>query len=355
MVGRNPGYVTTQGQVLSELFSDAGYPVVAASGLLNRYARLADIVHTLIRQRNKIDILVLDVYGEQSFVVEDIASQLGRWCGMRVIMLLHNGTFPEFMVRFPRWTRRVLSRANALVTPSDFLSRAVAACGFQAQVIPNVIDLASYPYRHRRHLAPRLFWMRSFFPYYNPAMAVRVLARLKQRLPEATLLMAGQDKGIQGEVRQLAEALGVSDAVRFPGFLDASGKAREAEAVDIFLNTNNVDNTPVSVIEACAMGLPVIATNVGGIRDLLSDGETALLVPDDDDRAMAEAVNRLLEDPDLAGRLSVNGRKLAERSAWKQVRPQWERVFAQVAAEPGCDQATKTEVDFAKQANARLR
>jgi glycosyltransferase involved in cell wall biosynthesis len=174
--------------------------------------------------------------------------------------------------------------------------------------------------------------MRTFHPSYNPEMAVRVLARVRKVVPETTLVIAGQDKGTQEVVRRLAQKLDVSDVVRFPGYLNTSAKVHEGQAADIFLNTNHVDNMPVSVIEACAMGLPVVATNVGGIPDLLTDNETSLLVPDDDDEAMAAAVLRLLRDPDLAGRLSANGRKLAERSSWEYVRPQWERLFATIVA-----------------------
>jgi len=107
---------------------------------------------------------------------------------------------------------------------------------------------------------------------------------------------------------------------------------REGHAADIFINTNRIDNMPVAVVEACAMGLPVVATAVGGVPDLLKDGETGLLVPDDDDKMMAEAIKRLLDDAELAGRLSANGRLLAERSSWEQVRPRWEELFADLTA-----------------------
>src|SRR5262249_19243901 len=66
--------------------------------------------------------------------------------------------------------------------------------------------------------------------------------------------------------------------------------------------------------------------------DLLKDGETGLLVPDDDDEAMAAAILRLLHNPDLASRLSSNGRKLAESFSWQQIRPQWEKLFADALA-----------------------
>ena len=242
-------------------------------------------------------------------------------------MWLHGGDMPRFMARYPRWTERVLGRADMLVSPSGYLARAVAQHGFHAQVIPNIIDLSDYPYRPRRVLHPRLFWMRSFNSIYNPEMAVRVLARVRTTIPEATLVMAGQTDAHEKEVRRLAEEMGLNGAIQFPGFLDQKKKIQEAERADIYLNTNHIDNTPVTVIEACALGLPVVSTAVGGVPDLLTNGETGLLVPDGDDEAMANAVKRLLGDPDLAARLSANGRHLAERSSWDLVRPQWEKII----------------------------
>lgn len=334
MLGRNPGYVTTQGEKLTDLFARAGYPVASVSTLTNRYLRLADIISTLIRHGRNRDILMLQVYGGPSFVVEDIASWLGRRSGQRIIIILRGGALPEFMARFPRWTRRVLSRADALVAPSSFLARAVARFGFRAEVIPNVIDISAYECRHRQTISPRILWMRTFEDIYNPMMAVRTLARLRSSVPEATLVMGGQDTGLETEVRRLAKELGLNGAVRFPGFLDMRKKVLEGGSADIFINTNSVDNMPVSVVEACAMGLPVVATAAGGVPDLLTDGETGLLVPDNDDEAMVAAIRRLLDDPALAGRLSANGRRLAENCSWEKVRPRWEKIFAEVMTAP---------------------
>jgi L-malate glycosyltransferase len=328
MVGRHPGHITQQGQVLADLFEQAGYAVTSASACLNRYRRLLDIIATLIRQRRTTDILVIEVYGGASFVVEDIASRLGRLFGHRLVLWLHGGALPDFFNRHPDWARRVLGRADMIVTPSEFLARAVAAQGFQARIIANVIDLPAYPFRRRQALQPRLFWMRNIHPIWNPLMAIRVLQRLSRKFPEASLVMGGPDKGSLAEVRQLVEALGLTERVRFTGFLNMEGKAREGSAADIYINTNRIDNAPVAILEAGAMGLPVVTTEVGGIPDLLTDGETALFVPDNDDAAMAAEIERLLGDADLAGRLSENGRQLAERFSWQQVRLQWEELFA---------------------------
>lgn len=328
LVGRHPGYVTTQGLILADHFSEASYPVISASDKRNRYARLVDVVGTHLVRGHAVDIQSLEVYGGSSFVVEDVSSLLGKLCGQKIVMVLHGGALPQFIAKFPRWARRVFRRADAIVTPSPYLARTMKEYGFRAMVIPNVVDLSEYRFRHRTSVRPRLFWMRTFHDVWNPAMAVRVLARLQQDYPDATLVMAGQDKGQQVEMQKLASQLGISEAVRFPGFLDREAKAREGEAADIFISTSHIDNMPVAILEAGAMGLPVVSTDVGGVPDLITDGVNGVLVPDDDDAAMAHAIRRLIEEPEFAARLSENGRQLAERSSWDRVRAEWERVFA---------------------------
>lgn len=332
MVGINPGYVTTQGEIISGLFAQMGYPVTRASSRPNRYARLIDIATTIIRKRREIDVLIVHTFGGPSFVIEDIASRLGRLFGHRVVMFLHGGAMPQFMAEFPRWTQRVLSRADAIIAPSNYLALAIEPYGFRARVIPNVANVPAYRHRQRDRLQPRLLWMRSFHEVWNPLMAVRVLARLRRGYPEATLVMAGQDKGLQIEAQRLASKLGVGGAISFPGYLNLAAKIEEFSKADIFINTNRIDNMPVGIVEACANGLPVVTTNVGGIPYLLSDGETALFVGEDDDEQMAQVIQKLLENPRLAAKLSANGRSLAERCSWERIHVSWEEMFRELLA-----------------------
>jgi glycosyltransferase involved in cell wall biosynthesis len=332
MAGTRGTTIPTPGEFLAEYFARSRTCVFTASASPSRIGRLFDMLRTILVHRSRIDILVLSVYVGQSFVVEDVISALGWALGKPVVMVLHNGLTPAFVSIFPRWSERVFRRASALVAPSEFLPRALRPFGWDVRTIPNPIDLSKYPFRSRQFASTNLLWMRSFYPYYNPQMAVRTLTHLKKKHPDLSLVMAGKDKGLQATVTQLAVELGVAANIIFPGFLTETAKIAQFERADIFINTNNVDNAPVSIVEAWAMGVPVISTSVGGISDLVKDGETGLLVPDDDDQAMAQAVDRLLQSPNLAKKLSTNGREQAEKFTWERVRCQWEILFAEVMA-----------------------
>jgi glycosyltransferase involved in cell wall biosynthesis len=328
LLGRNQGYITTQGQILADHFVDSGYHLVSSSARINRFERLVDMILTVVQNRKTTDLLIVEIYSGLSFVMADAVSLVSSYLNIPTIGVLHGGNLPQFSRRFPRWTSRVLRRFAELVAPSAFLANEMEKYGFSATVIPNIVDVGAYLYKVRRELAPKLIWMRAFHPIYNPEMALGVLDVIRRDHPEATLVMAGVDKGLQRLIEKLAREMNLDDAVRFPGFLDLEAKIKEFSEADIYLNTNRIDNMPVTVVEACAMGLPVVATNVGGLPDLITHGKNGLLVSDGNVQEMAEAVNRLLKDSHLSEQISRNGRLLAERSSWPSVRKCWDEAFA---------------------------
>lgn len=327
MLGRNPGWVTTQGELLADRFVAAGWQVRETSSIPSRPVRLLDTVCCLLRWRRHIDVVALSVFSGPAFVMADITSALTKALGIPTVLWLHGGNLPSFRSRHPKWVQRVLRR-RTVVAPSRFLADELApATNEPIEVIPNLIDLSSLPFRCRKAATPRLLWMRTFHPIYNPAMAVRALDVLRHDHPDASLTMAGQEKGLTAAVRTEVTERKLAEMVTFAGFLGPADKPRVFDEHDIYLHTNHVDNTPVSVLEAAAAGLPIVATEVGGIPHLLAHEQTALLVPDNDHRAMAAAVESLLDDPGLTERLSTNARRLAEASAWPAVQQLWADVF----------------------------
>jgi glycosyltransferase involved in cell wall biosynthesis len=171
--------------------------------------------------------------------------------------------------------------------------------------------------------------LRAFHEIYNPVLAPQVLALLSSRHPGACLTMVGPDKGDGSlqRTRKLAADISVLDRIEFPGQVDKGAVPGWLDRGDIFLNTANMDNTPVSVIEAMACGMCVVSTDVGGMPYLLEDGRDGLLVPPGDAEAMAAAVNRILLEPRLAERLSANARRKVEASDWSAVLPMWDKLL----------------------------
>jgi glycosyltransferase involved in cell wall biosynthesis len=143
-------------------------------------------------------------------------------------------------------------------------------------------------------------------PVKNPGLAIAAL----RDLPDVTLAFVG-DGPLRPELGALAESTGVSDRVVFAGLRkDARALIGAADAVAL---TSHSEGLPLAVLEALAAGTPLVATAVRGVRELLHDGEDCLLVPPDDASALAAALRRVLDEPELAATLARTGRALAAR------------------------------------------
>lgn len=136
------------------------------------------------------------------------------------------------------------------------------------------------------------------------------------RLPGAHAVFVGADLEQRGAyehaLRQRADELGVTDRVVFAGYRDDA--ARVVAAADVFALPSWTEGLPLVVLEAMALGRPVVATTVGGTPELVADGETGLLVPPRDVGALTAALKRVLDDEGLRRRLGKAGRlRVAER------------------------------------------
>jgi len=320
---------------LAARLAQGGWDVVTTSAKPGRASRLADMVQTTWRNRDKYSVAQVDVYSGAAFRWAEIVCWLLRRAGKPYILTLHGGDLPRFSNRYPRRVGRLLNSATAVTVPSEYLLQNMVRYRRGLRLIPNGLDLDSYIFRVRAKPAPRLVWLRAFHQIYNPSLAPRVAALVRQQFPGVQLAMAGTDKndGSWRATRRVARQLGVFDSVQWLGGVPKAQVPTVLDSGDIFLNTTNFDNTPVSVLEALASGLCVVSTNVGGLPHLLTNEVNALLVPAEDAEAMARAVSRILTEPGLAERLSADGRQLAERFEWSAILPEWQALLAAVKEE----------------------
>jgi glycosyltransferase involved in cell wall biosynthesis len=327
--GCNPG----PSEELAARLAARGWEVLTASSRRNRPRRLADMLATAWRGRRRYAVAHVELYSGAAFLWAEAVAGLLRVAAKPYILSLHGGNLPAFARRHPRRVRALLGAAAAVTTPSRFLQEAMRSYRSDLLLMPNPIDVAVYEYRLRRRVGPLLVWLRAFHRVYHPELAVAVTDRLAREYPGVRLAMFGPDEGdgSLAEARQAAGRLGAAGRVTFAG---AVPKRRVPEVLrehDIFLNTSNVDNAPVSVVEAMACGLCVVSTDAGGMRYLVEQEREALLAPANDAEALAGAVRRVLGEPGLAERLSRAGRAKAEEFDWSRALPRWQELLGSVA------------------------
>lgn len=313
--------------VLGPLLEQSGYTVHYTSRKTNKVLRLFDMLWTTIRVRNKVDVVLIDTYSTQNFYYAVLVSRLCRILKLSYIPILHGGNLPHRLKHSPKVSKQLFEHASVNVSPSLYLKERFETFGYNNVVyIPNVISLENYAHRPKTFDVPKLLWVRSFSKIYNPMLAVEVLHELQQRGYKSNLTMVGPDAdGSLDEVKAMADALNVE--VTFTGKLAKHEWIALSKDYNVFINTTNYDNTPMSVIEAMALGLPVVSTNVGGMPYLIKDGVDGLLVPPNDKMAMADAICTLFDAPIRTATMTTNARHKVEQFDWEKVRGLWDEVL----------------------------
>ena len=320
-------YKTSMSVICSNLDKE-GIEVIKTSSKLSKLYRLFDMISTLFKNKD-VNIVFIDTFSTQSFYYALIVSQFCRVLKLPYAPVLRGGNLPNRLMRTPFLSKLIFQNSIENIAPSKFLVSEFSKYNFKTKYIPNTIELNNYTFNKREFDCPRIFWLRAFRQLYNPIMAINVLKELKEIYPKASLCMVGpfKDNSID-ECKSLADKHNLSDSIVFTGVLSRDEWIRKSVECNIFLNTTNVDNTPVSVIEAMALGLQVVSTNVGGIPYLLENNIDSYLVNKDDVQSTSKTIIDLFNGnkPSTAD----EARRKAESFDWSVVKEKWIELIKSV-------------------------
>lgn len=313
--------------ILGQLLKEEGHYVFFASNKKNILIRLFHMLWACLNYRRKVDVVLIDTYSTLNFYYAFFVSQLCRLLKLKYISILHGGNLPERIKTSPKLSKAIFNHAYKNIAPSKYIKSNFESLGYTNIVcIPNSIELNNYVFQERSFDTVKLLWVRSFSKIYNPILAIKLLKSLRDINIDAELCMIGPDgDGSMQEVIDYANELNVE--VTLTGKLSKKEWIERSRDYNIFINTTNFDNMPVSVIEAMALGLPVISTHVGGMPFLIEDNYTGILVEPDSVKAFIKAIKRLLNSPKESKMMTLNARKVAEQLDWNIIKTQWEKVL----------------------------
>jgi PEP-CTERM/exosortase A-associated glycosyltransferase len=223
-----------------------------------------------------------------------------------------------------------LRRANHVTTICEGLRQDIVARGIpedKVTVIPNAVDIDAFEFDIAPDLALKaelglsncvvVGFIGSFYAYEGLDLLLAALPNVLQRLPGVRLLLVGGGPE-EPALKALAERLGVAAKVVFAGRVPHHDVHRYSSIVDMFVFPRHSMRltelvTPLKPLEAMAHGRLVIASDVGGHRELIRDGETGVLFRADDATSLGDAIVRLLSEPERWPRLLKQGRAFVER------------------------------------------
>jgi len=304
-------------------------------GVVNLAVFLTRLVWTVPR----VDVLhVLAASGLTFFVFSAPAIVLGRLTGRRVIVNYRGGLADDFLAARGRWVRPFLRRAHRLVVPSGYLEGIFRRAGYAPEIVPNYVDVDRFTGdpapapkpepepEPEPEQGPRIVVTRNLEPIYNVRVAIDATARIRERHPNAELWIAGTGSE-RAALEARARELGIADAVRFLGRVPNEEIPALYRGAAIALNPTNVDNMPISVLEAFAAGVPVVSTRAGGVPFIVEDEVSGLLADVGDADGLARACVRILDSADLANALRAAGRAASERYRLSAVVEAWRACY----------------------------
>ena len=292
---------------------------------------------SLIRRVRKYEVIHIFSASYFSFLLAPTPALLiGKLYGKRLLLNYHSGEARDHLQRWRRSAIPTIRLADVLIVPSPYLVRVFAEFGLHAEPIFNLIEIDQFRFRERAALRPIFLSNRNFEKHYGVDRVLRAFATIQKRIPEARLIIAG-DGPERTSLEELARDLNLQNAE----FIGRVGHERIVElydSTDIFLNGSEIDNQPLSLLEAFACGLPVVTTDAGGIPDMVVPEKTALVVPRGEYEQLAASALRLLANPVLAKSLIEEALEECRKYRWEAVRDQWLNLYYELVAGSGARQ-----------------
>ncbi|BAZ98381.1 D-inositol 3-phosphate glycosyltransferase [Methanothermobacter sp. EMTCatA1] len=239
--------------------------------------------------------------------------------------------------------QRVLNSADVIIAPSKYYineSRFLKGYKGKIVVIPNAINIEDFKIPLKKeecrqkldlpHDKNIILFLGNLIQYKGPDILINAMKLVLERVPDTELIIVG-DGPMKRELKKLSKALNIEKNIRFAGFIgNTFRKALYYKASDIFClpSTMSTESFGIVNLEAMACGLPVVASKIGGIPDIIKNEETGLLVPPRNPHALAETIVYLLNDKKLRERMSSKGERIIEEEySWNKVARMTEEVY----------------------------
>ncbi len=283
-------------------------------------------VLSLLARVYKYDVVHVFSASYFSFVLAPTpAILIGKLYRRKVLLNYHSGEAADHLQRWQRSAVPTIRLVDSIVVPSEYLVRVFADFGLSATAIYNLIDTSRFRFRERSPLRPVFLSNRNLESHYGVDRVLRAFAIIQERIPHASLTVAG-DGSQAGALKALAGDLKLQNT-QFVGQIAPDRIADIYNAADIFLNGSEIDNQPLSILEAFSCGLPVVTTNAGGIPDIVTDGRTGMVVSRGDHVALANRAITLLENTGLAKQIVDHARQECLKYSWEAVRDAWMSAY----------------------------
>ena len=236
-------------------------------------------------------------------------------------------------------SKLVLKNADAVIAlTGDMKKKMQKFCDKDISVIPNGIDLERFSNLSKEDIRKKLkikedekviIFVGTLRPVKGVKYLIKAMKIISPKNANTRLMLVG-DGDERGNLEKLVKGLSLEEYVKFVGKVPNEKVPEYMAASDVFVLPSLSEGFPVTVLEAMASGVPIIATNVGGLPEIIKDGENGFLVEPKNPEKIAEKVLLILEDDGLRERISRNNKEKVKGYSWESVIERLEKVYLKI-------------------------
>ena len=332
-----PGGISTVLRIYQQSGLDQSWPVVywatwrdrkaawrgLTAGMWIKGLRVYDALTSLMQllwvlHRKQVQAVHAHSAARGSFWRKSILLQCARVYGKPTLLHIHDGTFVQWyegLNWFARYiVRGSLKRATYVIVLTSFWARAMAQIQPRAHltILPNPVNIAPST-QHNSHQSLKgdstILFMGRLWPEKGVNDLLQAVAALQNRFPHMQLVLAGD--GDLPAIQSQAQALGIADRVQLPGWVVDQQKQSLLHQATVLVLPSMAEGMPMAVLESMAVGIPVIATAVGGIPDMLAHGG-GMTYPAGDRLELTRLLEFMISNPDQARQIGERGYSVAQ-------------------------------------------
>ena len=258
--------------------------------------------------KHDIKVVHLHAASGKSFYRKRFYIDLCHWFGVKIVFHEHSGKFKEFAEKKRPFVRKILGKCDVIVALSNTWKEYIHSIGFDnVVVIPNPIEPPKMNPLRRDDTDLHLVFLGNIFEQKG----IFDLLRAMEGLSGVVLHIGG--KGDTARMQQEIRNFGLENSVVYHGFVSGEEKEKLFQTGDVYVLPSYSEGLPVSILEAMSYAMPVIASRIGGIPDIIDESKTGLLITPGDITALRAAIMDLLNDKEKRMAMGRNAEKESKK------------------------------------------
>lgn len=310
---------------------------ISTTGGGNKLSNLFILMKSLLKylyflQFKGIEIIHIHSASNLSFSRKSLFVKLGKFFNKKVLLHLHGGLFEEFYHTNPKKITKTCNKADGIITVSKYFEEFVKNNKLNKLVfrLPNGIYLPSQIKREKPNDGSIQFlFLGTISEIKGIFDIIEVLGKNQDKLRgKIKLIVAGN--GESDKLIDLISQYHIKDIVEYVGWADNDTKDRLLRNADVYIQPSHFESFGISILEAMSYGIPVIASNIGGIPDFVKNNETGILIKPKDQDGLLNAIKFVIENPNEAIEMGKKAKLIANDYTPDKIKHHLTNIYQQI-------------------------